>query len=268
MRESDESDRADEVPPESSEDEPTADAQAQDSTEDESSQATGDASPEAEVAAETGAETSRGDQEQSEEAVAADMPEPELPMPTPEELTDLRKKAEERDEYIDKFQRARADYMNYQERSRKERELWRELATQDFAESVLPVIDDLSRVIAVADEAHDFQQLLEGIGMVRDSLYKVFSTRGIEPIDTDGKPFDPALHEAVMQEVDEERPEGSIAAELREGFTLKGRVLRPSQVKVSKRPDKPQSQGDPASEDTPEAEESEAQEATEASDDA
>ena len=158
--------------------------------------------------------------------------------------------------------------MNYQKRSRKERELWRELATQDFAESVLPVIDDLSRVITVADEAHDFQQLLEGIGMVRDSLYKVLSTRGIEPIDTDGKPFDPALHEAMMQEVDEERPEGTIVAELREGFTLKGRVLRPSQVKVSKRPDEPQSQDDPAPEDTPEpgTDESEAQEAADSDD--
>ena len=87
----------------------------------------------------------------------------------------------------------------------------------------------------LADNSKDFDKFVEGIKLIEEQLFKVLGKYGVEPIETVGKAFDPNLHEAVMEEENNETPHHTIIDEFQRGFLLKERVIRPSKVKVSKR---------------------------------
>ena len=151
-------------------------------------------------------------------------------------LAELKKKAAERDEYLDLLQRTRAEYLNYIKRAQKDRADTIKYGVQEFAATVVTVMDDFARAIASAEKTKDFEKFFEGVKLIEAQFQKVLSDAGITPIETVGKPFDPALHEAILQEEKADVPEGTILEEFERGFMLNDRVLRAARVKVSRKP--------------------------------
>ena len=154
---------------------------------------------------------------------------------TKEEILELKKKAEERDTYLDQLLRTKAEFMNYQKRVAKEHESTAQFAVQNLILDFLPELDNFERALKLADDSNDFSKFVEGIKLIEEQLFKVLGKYGVESIETAGKAFAPKLHEAVMEEENNEMPHHTIVDEFQRGFLLKERVIRPSKVKVSKR---------------------------------
>jgi len=136
----------------------------------------------------------------------------------------------EADEWKDKFLRAKADLSNYQKRAEKDRLESLKYAIADLARALLPAIDDLDRVIANAPEG---DALLAGVKLTRDHFLKILEEFQIVSIPAEGQPFDPRLHEAVLEEPSE-HTERTVLKEVGRGYRLNDRVLRPARVVVSK----------------------------------
>ena len=151
-------------------------------------------------------------------------------------LAELKKKAAERDEYLDLLQRTRAEYLNYIKRAQKDRADTVKYGVQEFAAKVVAVMDDFARAIVSAEKTQDFAKFFEGVKLIETQFQKVLTEAGITPIETVGKPFDPAQHEALMQEEKADVPDGTVLEEFERGFMLNDRVLRAAKVKVSRRP--------------------------------
>ena len=149
---------------------------------------------------------------------------------------EIKKKAAERDEYLDLLQRTRAEYLNYIKRAQKDRADTIKYGVQEFAAKVVAVMDDFARAIASAEKTEDFEKFFEGVKLIETQFQKVLSDAGIRPIEAVGTPFDPAQHEAIMQEDSAEVPEGTVLEEFQRGFMLNDRVLRAARVKVSRKP--------------------------------
>ncbi len=154
---------------------------------------------------------------------------------TKDEISELKKKAEERDTYFDQLLRTKAEFMNYQKRVVKEHESTAQFAVQNLILDFLLELDNFDRALKLADNSKDFDKFVEGIKLIEEQLFKVLGKYGVESIETVGKAFDPNLHEAVMEEENNEMPHHTIVDEFQRGFLLKERVIRPSNVKVSKR---------------------------------
>jgi molecular chaperone GrpE len=166
-----------------------------------------------------------------------DKPEaPEAPTLTPDEIADLKKKAAERDQYLDLAQRTRAEFDNYQKRNRTERDQERKYAYGPLARDLLPVIDHLQRALDAARKAGDSGPLVQGVAMVETQFLELLKRNGITSIEAEGKPFDPNMHQAVMQKPSAEHESNSILQVLESGFMNHDRVLRPAKVIVSTKP--------------------------------
>ncbi len=152
-----------------------------------------------------------------------------------EELEELRRKAQERDEIFDRLQRTTADFVNYQKRMRKECEALRQFAAQDLVAGLLPCLDNFDHAIAAAQNSPD-QTLLEGVKLVEQEFVRVFDNFGVQRMQVKGAKFDPNYHEAVIEEETDEVDHQTVLEELRAGYTLNGRVIRAAQVKVSRHP--------------------------------
>ncbi len=152
-----------------------------------------------------------------------------------EDIAALRKKAEERDSFLDQLLRTRAEFLNYQKRVRKENESTSQYAIQNLILDLFPELDNFDRALKLADSSKDFDKFVEGIKLIEGQLLKVLAKYGVKPIGTVGKAFDPNLHEAVMEEENNELPHHTIIDEFQGGFLLNERVIRPSKVKVSRR---------------------------------
>jgi molecular chaperone GrpE len=147
------------------------------------------------------------------------------------ELAELRKTA---DENYQRLLRAQADFDNFRRRTRQEKEEFAKYASQKLIESLLPVVDNFERAVSASREQKDYDSLVRGLDMIIRQLYQVFEAEGVQPIDAVGKPFNPELHQAVMQAPAEDGVEsGIVLEELQKGYILKDRVIRPSMVKVS-----------------------------------
>jgi molecular chaperone GrpE len=140
---------------------------------------------------------------------------------------------QERDEYKDKYLRARADFDNYQKRTSREMAQERRYAHAGLAQDLLPVLDNFDRATEAARQAGETGPLVQGVALVRSQILDLLRRHGITPIDAAGKPFDPNLHEAVMQKPTAEQPPNSVVQVLEQGFMVHDRVLRPAKVIVS-----------------------------------
>ena len=153
---------------------------------------------------------------------------------TKEEIEEIIKKSLERDELLDKLQRARAEYSNFQKRMIKEVETAKRFAIQDIVIELTSILGNFTRAILFSKESKNFEKLLEGIQLVEGQFFKTLEDYGVKTIETVGKPFDPVMHEAIMEEEDNSQPHHTVIMELERGFLLNDRVVRPSKVKVSK----------------------------------
>jgi molecular chaperone GrpE len=152
---------------------------------------------------------------------------------TPDEVEKLRKLAGERDQYLDLAARTRAEFENYQKRMQRERELDRKYAFGPLAENLLPILDNLERALNAAKQAGDAGPLVQGVAMVQTQFVELLKRHGITRIDCEGKPFDPNLHQAVMQTSAKDVEPNTIVQVIEQGFLNQDRVLRPAKVVVS-----------------------------------
>jgi molecular chaperone GrpE len=136
----------------------------------------------------------------------------------------------------DKMLRAQAELDNYRKRARREMDDERRYAEINLLRDLLPVQDNIVRAIDAADKKADAAALLEGLKMVRRQLADVLKRHRCEPIAGQGKPFNPAMHEAVMQQPSAEHEENTVLDIVQSGYHLHDRVVRPAQVIVSKKP--------------------------------
>lgn len=132
-----------------------------------------------------------------------------------------------------KYLRLLADYDNFKRRVQKDRQDAEKFRSQSLLTDLLPVLDNFERALAVETNSEEAASLLKGLQMVQSNLLEAVKREGLEEIKALGEPFDPNFHQAVMQEKDENAEPGSVLMELQKGYTLKGRVLRPSMVKVN-----------------------------------
>ncbi len=139
----------------------------------------------------------------------------------------------EAEEWKDKCLRARAELLNFQRRSEKDRSDALRYANAGLVKSLLPVLDDLERVIE-STSADEGGHLLEGVRLTRDNFTKVLQEAHVETISAAGQPFDPRIHEALMQQPSADHPPGTVLQEVARGYKLYDRVLRPAKVIVSK----------------------------------
>jgi len=155
------------------------------------------------------------------------------------EIDELRSRAADRDDLLDKLQRSKADFINYQKRLQRERERWTEMAIQELVLRILPGLDDLERALGAAREDHDVQALSHGIELIQAKLLKALADDGVAPYEAQGQPFDPAFHDAVAYLDQPNVPENTIVDVLQRGYMIGDRVLRAARVVVAKGGPKP-----------------------------
>lgn len=153
-----------------------------------------------------------------------------------EDLELLRTKAQERDQFLELLKRTQADFENYQKRNQREREQERRYYHRGLALDLLPVLDNLERATTAAQQAGESGPLVEGVRMVQTQLLDLLRRHGITPIEAQGQPFDPNLHQAVMQQPTAGQPANTVVQVLEQGFTIHDRVLRPARVVVATQP--------------------------------
>ncbi len=153
-----------------------------------------------------------------------------------ENAEELRTKAAERDKYFDLWLREKAEFDNYQKRAQREQLQERRYANLPLALDLLPVIDNLERATAAAKQANETGPLVQGVAMVLTLFFEILRRHGITVIEAEGQPFDPNLHEAVMQQPNASKPPQTVLQVLERGFKIHDRVLRPAKVIVSKEP--------------------------------
>jgi len=147
-----------------------------------------------------------------------------------EDAERFRKEAEV---WYDRFVRLQADFDNYRKRTAQEREEWVRSASRRLVEKLLPVVDHFELAAASSRQNRDFDALAKGVDMILRQLEQLLREEGVEPIETVGRPFDPELHEAIMRVDSAEHGEGVVVEEVRRGYRMHGKVLRPALVKVS-----------------------------------
>jgi molecular chaperone GrpE len=147
-----------------------------------------------------------------------------------EEVDELQETARERDEYLDALQRLKAEFDNYRKRTAREQADLSSRAAQRLVNELLPVLDDLERALAAAEE-HEEAKLEEGVRLVHRSLVEALQREGLAEIETRGA-FDPHVHEALLSQPDDEKESGEILDVLQKGYRMGDKVLRPARVIV------------------------------------
>jgi molecular chaperone GrpE len=165
------------------------------------------------------------------------------------ELAESRTKA---DEYLAALQRERAEFLNYKRRTAEEREAMLGLAGEDLIRKVLSVADDFDRAIDARPEELAGDAWTEGIAAIDRKLGQLLESEGVNPIPAaPGMPFDPREHDAIAHVPGTGRREGEIVEEIRRGYRLRDRVLRPALVAVAAASSAPAEPATSATEPTP-----------------
>jgi len=157
---------------------------------------------------------------------------------TPDQFEDLKARAEKADEHWDRLVRATADFDNFKKRAAREKQDAIRYANEGLLEKLVPVLDNFDAALSAAQNspAGSAQSLQTGVAMIFQQLKKVLTDSGLEEVDATGQAFDPNLHEAVSQQESKEVPEGNVLQQLRKGYKLRERLLRPATVVVAKKP--------------------------------
>ncbi len=146
----------------------------------------------------------------------------------------LEEKEKEAKENHDRFLRAAADLENYKKRAAREKEDYLKFSNEDLIKAILPVIDNLERAVNHSEKAVDLQSLVEGVKLTIQQLLQSLNKFGLSSVESVGKPFDPAHHEAMMVvETDQQEP-NQVVEEFHKGYLLHDRLIRPAGVSVSK----------------------------------
>jgi molecular chaperone GrpE len=129
--------------------------------------------------------------------------------------------------------RVHADFDNFRKRTRQEKEELQKFATKKLLGDLLPVADNFERAIASLESATSVDEVKTGLDMVHRQLLQILQQNGVEVMEVLDKPFDPNLHDAVMQEEADGKEAGIVSQVLQKGYMLHEKVLRPAMVKVT-----------------------------------
>ena len=163
------------------------------------------------------------------------------PALTPEALAELRCQAGKAREHWEMLVRTTADFDNYKKRAARERIDAVKFANESLLQKLIPILDTFDMALTAAASAKEgtAQSLQTGVTMILSQMRSVLTDAGLEEIDAAGKAFDPNFHEAVSQQESADVPEGHVLQQLRKGYKLKERLLRPATVIVAKKPGTP-----------------------------
>lgn len=173
----------------------------------------------------------------AQEPAGPDRTESQQEQPPTDGADNLQKQLEEcraqSERYLDQTRRSMAEFANFRKRVEREQAEAARSRNADLIKRLLPLIDDLDRAFENLPAEMKGQPWVDGVQLIQRKMHSVFDLEGVKAIDTTGQEFDPAQHEAVTHEPNEEVPEGHVIGEVRRGYTLNDRVLRPAQVRVS-----------------------------------
>jgi molecular chaperone GrpE len=154
-------------------------------------------------------------------------------------LKDVEKELELTDrearEYLDYLGRLKREFKSYKERTLRETEKLKGSAAEEVIKELLPILDDFELAIDSAKKSKNFSRFAEGVKMILNRMREVLKKQGVKPIKAKGEEFNPHLHEAVGMIDSQKYPDNLIVEEMRRGYTLNDKVLRPAVVKVNKR---------------------------------
>ena len=139
----------------------------------------------------------------------------------------------ERDQLLDRLARLQAEFENARKRTERERQEFREYATGSVIEQFLPVLDNFALALKSTGSA---EQLRSGVELIVKQMDEILRQMQVTPVPTVGEPFDPRLHEALGSVEREDMPDQSVAEEVRRGYRLRERLLRPAMVRVVSNP--------------------------------
>jgi molecular chaperone GrpE len=134
----------------------------------------------------------------------------------------------ERDQYLDALRRLKAEFENSRKRQERDRARILSMASERLVQELLPVLDNLDRALEAGGD------IREGVQATREQLAEVLAEEGLLPVASDGQPFDPNVHDAVMGQPSEEHEDGTIIQTFQRGYLLNGRPIRPAKVVVAK----------------------------------
>jgi molecular chaperone GrpE len=195
-------------------------------------------------------------QDQSEEPTKADI---QTPQPSPDEDAETQTVDEDQDpasqlqaarqqaqENYDRLLRASAEFDNYKKRTAREMQDVIKYANEKIFKELLTVVDNLERAIEAAGvDRKDEDPLVKGIHLTLGEILKILERHKVKPVKALGEPFDPAYHQAMMQEEVADQPPNTVVREMQKGYVIHDRLLRPAMVVVSKaKQDKAESQVD------------------------
>jgi molecular chaperone GrpE len=162
----------------------------------------------------------------------------EPPKITQEQVAELKEQAARANENWDRLLRTTADFDNFKKRAAREKQEAIKYANEGVMQKLVPVLDSLDMALAAAQTAGPDagQSLQAGVTMVLQQLRNVLAEAGLEEVNALGQPFDPNFHEALSQQETPEVPEGQVIQQLRKGYKLRDRLLRPASVVIAKQP--------------------------------
>jgi molecular chaperone GrpE len=173
----------------------------------------------------------------AEESSGTTPPPAEVSTVSPEQLAELQAKAAQADEYWDRLLRQTADFDNFKKRNARERQEAVKFANVALLEKLVLVLDNFEMGLAATNTSSEagVTALQKGITMIISQFKGVLAEAGLEEIEATGKRFDPNLHEAVSEQESAEVPEGQVLQQVRKGYRLKERLIRPASVIVAKK---------------------------------
>lgn len=148
-------------------------------------------------------------------------------------LAEYQKLQTQSQEYLDGWQRARAEFTNYKKRVDRDMKDSYQNAAGDVLKSLLPVIDDLDRAMANVPKDLQGNLWISGVEMIHRKLNRILDDFGVTTIDPTGETFDPALHEAIGEDANADVPSGHVTVTMQKGYKVGERVLRPALVRVA-----------------------------------
>ena len=140
------------------------------------------------------------------------------------------------DRFRDLALRSQADFDNYKKRATREKDEAIKYANSSLLERLIAIVDNFQLGLSAAKSEGEKSPVYSGMSMVLKQLTDFLAENGLQPIDAEGQKFDPNLHEAIAHEASEEVPEGTVVRQMRRGYKMKDRLLRPSAVVVSSGP--------------------------------
>jgi molecular chaperone GrpE len=151
---------------------------------------------------------------------------------------ELKKKLEEKEketkEVLDRMLRVAADFENYKKRAAREKEELIKFSNEEVIKAILPFVDNLERAVNHSEKVKEAQSLVEGVKLTIQQLLQSLNKFGLSPVESLGKPFDPAFHEAVMVVATDKHQPNHVVEEFHKGYLLHDRLIRPAAVSVSK----------------------------------